>query len=331
MKAKLILPLAFLGILVLSAWAHLEAAAKSSPEARAAAITSLAAAQPPPVPGGFPGRWIYGADCSTEPKMQVHAYNEDTYIIRQSKCESYEAPFMYLLFGQERALLMDTGANPQTPLQPQVEEIIRDWLRRNQKTTTKLIVQHTHGHFDHVQADGQFPGTPFVVVVVGTGQQVFERAWGFRDYPNDTPTIDLGGRVLDVLGTPGHHPASVSLYDRNTHLLLTGDIVYPGHLFVFTPSHWPQFVTSIQKLVDWAATHPVEWVLGCHIEMSATPFGSFAYTTPVHPDEHVLQFHPRILAEILSASLGMGGDPQCEIFAEFVIHPVYKCGIKWNG
>ncbi len=68
--------------------------------------------------------WIHGANnCSTttDPPIQVHRFNRDTFILRQSKCSepgtpanpgpSFEAPFMYLLFGATRALLLDTGAS----------------------------------------------------------------------------------------------------------------------------------------------------------------------------------------------------------------------------
>jgi len=49
-----------------------------------------------PEPGSFPERWISGGpDCGTEPALQVHAYNRDLFILRQSLCTSFEAPFIY--------------------------------------------------------------------------------------------------------------------------------------------------------------------------------------------------------------------------------------------
>ena len=67
----------------------------------------------------------------TEPQIQVHAYNDNLYILRQSKCEIFEAPFMYLIFGEDTVLLMDTGANPQTPVYSEVYTIIAEWLEQN--------------------------------------------------------------------------------------------------------------------------------------------------------------------------------------------------------
>jgi hypothetical protein len=46
----------------------------------------------------------------TDPHIQVHAYDEHTCILRQNMAVNHEAPFMFLLFGNSRALLLDTGA-----------------------------------------------------------------------------------------------------------------------------------------------------------------------------------------------------------------------------
>ncbi|HEV2691146.1 MAG TPA: hypothetical protein VGV35_21465, partial [Bryobacteraceae bacterium] len=60
--------------------------------------------------GTFPAQWITGGpDCAAVPPWQVHAYNEDFYILRESGCTNYEKPFLYLLFGNDKALLEDTG------------------------------------------------------------------------------------------------------------------------------------------------------------------------------------------------------------------------------
>ncbi len=296
-----------------------------------AQIRALKKHAPPKDLGSWPTQWINGVDCHTEPALQVHAYNEDTYIIRQSKCDTYEAPFMYLLFGEDKALLMDTGAYGLSPVKAQVDEIIANWLAMKGQASIDLIVAHTHGHFDHVQSDNQFKDNPSVSQFVGINLGQVTEFWDFNDYPADQPTFDLGGRVVDVLGTPGHHPVSVSLYDRNTQILWSGDIVYPGHLFVFSQAEWFDFKDSLERMVSFAAEHPVSWVVGCHVETSNTPFAPYAYTTLVQPDEHPLQFKPDILVDVLEAAQGMGDEPSCTIFDRFVIHPVYLCGITWNG
>ena len=82
-------------------------------------------------PGSIPAHWITGGpDCAEVPKWQVHAYNPDLYIIRESGCTNYEKPFLYLFFGKDRALLEDTGAG-QTNVAEVVDGVIADWLKRN--------------------------------------------------------------------------------------------------------------------------------------------------------------------------------------------------------
>ena len=65
-----------------------------------------------PATGSMDVKWAEGAeDCSksAQPPLQVHRYNEVTFILRENPCATYEAPFIYLLVGSTRALLIDTG------------------------------------------------------------------------------------------------------------------------------------------------------------------------------------------------------------------------------
>jgi hydroxyacylglutathione hydrolase len=103
-----------------------------------------------------------------------------------------------------------------------------------------------------------------------------QKAAGITNWPTDPGTIDLGGRVLDVLGIPGHQDASIALYDRKTGNLLTGDSLYPGRLYV---SDFPAFVASAKRLADFARTHTIAHVLGTHIEQSATPYLDYPVRT----------------------------------------------------
>ncbi len=323
LPARITFALAVVALGAAGAWRH---AGPGTTGSRGA----LAEGQPE-VRGVLPGKWINGADCETEPDYQVHAYSDDFFIIRQSKCLHFEAPFLYLIFGDDRALLLDTGSISTAPLATTIRSVIDGWLQREGRASIPLIVAHTHSHFDHVQGDAQFVNFPDLEQIVGLSQGQVEAFWGFADYPNDTPTIDLGGRVLDVIGTPGHHPASVTLYDRRTHLLLTGDTVYPGHLFTFAPGDVAVLKESTQRLIRFASRNHVQWILGCHIEYSNVPGEPFPYGETVHVNEHPLQLEPSILFEIEAALSQTGTTGGCRIFDEFVIHPVDQCGIFWNG
>lgn len=77
------LPLAFVALLVFGASQHIYAGRVGMPTA--AAVTALRTSAPA-AGGAFPDHWIDGTECDAEPDFQVHAYNEDFFIIRQSKC-----------------------------------------------------------------------------------------------------------------------------------------------------------------------------------------------------------------------------------------------------
>ena len=67
----------------------------------------------------------------------------------------------------------------------------------------------------------------------------------------DGQVIDLGGRKLEVIHTPGHQPSCIMLLDRESKLLFTGDMFYPGPMYcMFDDSSFPDYVKSIRKAAD---------------------------------------------------------------------------------
>ena len=139
-----------------------------------------------PVTGSLDVTWNHGTPGrrgDREPKIQVHYYDEHTVILRQSKSVHYEAPFLFLLFGNDRALLLDTGAtaDPERfPLRDEVDRLVATWLARNPREGYGLVVAHTHGHGDHVAADGQFAGRAGTTVVPKDADAV-RSFFGFGD------------------------------------------------------------------------------------------------------------------------------------------------------
>ena len=95
-------------------------------------------------PANLDVAWIHGspaAKYNTDPDIQVHAYDEHTYILRQNMAVHYEAPFMFLLLGRSAALLLDTGATADPrffPLRRTVDQIIDGWLARHPPVTHLL-------------------------------------------------------------------------------------------------------------------------------------------------------------------------------------------------
>ncbi|GGN80535.1 hypothetical protein GCM10011579_066130 [Streptomyces albiflavescens] len=266
-------------------------------------------------------RWIHGslsAKHNTDPDIQVHAYDAHTVILRQNMAIDYEAPFMFLLFGEERAVLIDTGATASAeyfPLRRVVDEVMETWSAAHPRDGYELLVLHTHPHGDHIAGDGQFadrPGTRVVDAALDSAWEFF----GFRDDPEGIARVDLGGRVLECLATPGHHEASVTFFDPWTGFLLTGDTVYPGRLYV---ADWPAFTRTVDRLIDFCATRPVTHVLGCHIEMTRQRGRDYPVRTTYQPDEPPLQMTTDQLRDIRAAIETVGDRPGHHVFDDFVI------------
>lgn len=271
----------------------------------------------------FDVSWIHGApDCaaSTDPPLQSWSYDDDTVVLRQSKCVNFEGPFLYLLFGTERVLLLDTGATASAssfPLREVVEELISEHLHGAPRSSVELVVVHSHAHGDHVQGDGQLTGQPGTTVVSAQRAAV-EAFFGISSWPTDLVSYDLGGRVIDVIPIPGHEGNHIALYDRNSGLLLTGDTLYPGYIFI---SQWETYRASIGRLADFVASRPVTWVLGTHVEMKSTAGEAYAYGTTYQPDEHVLQLTKDHLLELDTMLQVLGSTPTAYAFDDFILAP----------
>lgn len=266
---------------------------------------------------GFPASWPNGTDCNAEDPIFVWAYAEDTYILRQSLCTSFEGPFLYLFFGDDKVLLEDTGDGG-IPVRDTVQGVIDEWLRAHGKTSIELVVMHSHSHGDHTNGDGQFSGQPNTTVV-GTSLSAVTGFFGIGDWPNQVVTYDLGNRVIDVVPIPGHQAAHVALYDRRHDLLLTGDTLYPGRLYVDDFGDYQASTARLTAFVD--AGNPVSWVLGTHIEMTTTPMQDFAFGADQHPNEHVLELSLGHLQELDAAVQAMSG-PEYEEHDDFIIYPL---------
>jgi glyoxylase-like metal-dependent hydrolase (beta-lactamase superfamily II) len=263
------------------------------------------------VPGSLQVTWMHGSQsCASnaDPELQEHAYNATTIIFRQNKCDTFEAPFIYLLIGSTSALLLDTGATNTPALRTAVRARIG---------AKELLVAHTHSHGDHVAGDPQFAGQPNTTVV-GTSVAAVQAAFGIA--PTTGATKDLGGRVLDVFAIPGHHAAHIAIYDRETGLLFTGDTLYPGLLFV---SDWTAFRASAGTIAAWVQAHPTAYVLGAHVEMTATPKQVYPYGTTFQPAEHVLQLGAAHVMALDAAvtQLGPTAPAQPVAYDDFVIDP----------
>jgi hydroxyacylglutathione hydrolase len=274
-----------------------------------------------PIAGNLDVRWNHGVRSrrDTEPPIQVHAYDEHTVILRQSKAVNYEAPFLYLLFGNDRAVLLDTGATSdpaQFPLRATVDGLLTDWLAAHPREGYELVVVHSHGHGDHVAGDGQFTDRPSTGVIPAD-VAALTAYFGISEWPTEVVQFDLGGRVLDIVGIPGHHKASIALYDPWSGFLLTGDTVLKGRLYA---PEFPDFVDSLTRLADFAAARQVRWVMGCHIEMTMKPRRDYPLGARYQPDEAPLQMTVAQLTEVRDAAISVANRPGVHAFNDFIIY-----------
>ncbi len=193
----------------------------------------------------------------------------------------------YLILGQKQALLFDTGMG------------IGD-LKGVTAELTKLpiVVLNSHTHVDHVGGNWQFDtilgmDTDFTRrnargsreaaqheiasgEICGDLPKGFDRKayatrpWKITAFKHDGDHIDLGGRSLEIIATPGHTPDAICLLDRSAGLLFTGDTYYPGPIYLFSSeTDLDAYGASIQRLAVLAPQ--IKMVLGAHNAPVAPP------------------------------------------------------------
>lgn len=198
-----------------------------------------------------------------------------------------EEVISYLIVGEKRALLFDTGMG--------ISDIKRV---TSELTTLPILVLNSHTHNDHVGGNWEFSAvygrdTEFTrnnalgsredaqaeiasdqicgALPPGFDPRTYQtRGWKITAFIDDGDKFDLGGRTLEVLATPGHTPDSIALIDRANGLLFTGDTYYPAPIWLFRPeTDLAAYAASIRRL---AGLEPdLKLVLGAHNIPVASP------------------------------------------------------------
>jgi glyoxylase-like metal-dependent hydrolase (beta-lactamase superfamily II) len=272
--------------------------------------------------------WIHGAaDCahSTDPLIQVHQNNADTFVLRVSKCFSFEGNFIYLLFGDSKAVMFDTGGLPSPrnpfnegktlPVRQTVDAIIEQRGGKLGGADVDLIVAHTHSHGDHTAWDGQFSGRPRTTVV-STALAGVKSFFELPNWPGGEAALELGNRRLTVFPIPGHEAAHIAVYDPRNKWLLTGDTLYAGLL---TIADWKAYRASAAHLAHFADQHEISAVLGTHIEMKNAPRQLYDIGTTFQPQEHVLPLTAAHVQELHRACEAMADHPHEDVHDDFII------------
>jgi glyoxylase-like metal-dependent hydrolase (beta-lactamase superfamily II) len=205
--------------------------------------------------------------------FDVYKLVEGTYAIYEPN--QFEEAICYLVVGQKRAALIDAGTG----------------IGNLKKVAAKLTdlpvsVILTHEHYDHVAAAYRFKDIAMfdnadALKVLKAGrdnaslQKYLKKDYLWKPLPEDfdpgtwtipsmEPTtllhegdiIDLGGRNLEVIYTPGHSPGSICLLDRENRILFTGDHFYPGPLYAYPQDvNIHDYIESNKKLVHRIAEY----------------------------------------------------------------------------
>lgn len=201
--------------------------------------------------------------------------DEDTDIL--SEYRHWEETHCYLLRGRERGLLIDTGLG------------ICDIRQAVDRLTDRPVAAvATHIHWDHIGGHRYFPefyaheaelnwlsgGFPLSVEAVRAMvadrcclPEDFDvsRYTLFQGHParvlRDGDRIELGGRTLEVLHTPGHSPGHMCFWEAERGYLFSGDLVYRGTLFACYPSTDPEeYLSSLERTACSLPTTP--WTSG---------------------------------------------------------------------
>jgi len=142
----------------------------------------------------------------------------------------------FLLEGTEKALLIDSGMN--TPNAKQIAESI---------TKLPVMLINTHADPDHISGNGSFDH-----FYMHPDEEDIYRAHGGSGSilpVKDNDIIDLGNRPLKIIFIPGHTPGSIAVLDVNNRVLVSGDTVQDGNIFMFKKHrNMSLYIESLKKL-----------------------------------------------------------------------------------
>jgi hydroxyacylglutathione hydrolase len=183
----------------------------------------------------------------------------------------YQQNYSYLIVGQARAVLFDSGSGTRD-----ISGVVAGL------TDLPITVIVSHLHFDHLGGIGPF-GRVAMIDLPETRADVSEDVFkphryeymGFLDgrvapafrideWWAPGTVVDLGGRTIRILSTPGHTPSSVALFDATSRRLFIGDFIYPTTLYAFLPgASLSAYQTTARMLLKLLPQGTVLWTAHC--------------------------------------------------------------------
>ena len=136
-----------------------------------------------------------------------------------------EKDSFYLVEGDERAAVIDTGITPGASILPTLRQL----------TDKPMLLVLTHAHIDHFHHMDEFDTVYMSHEEFKLGGDILRGMMAGKDLdlagtlPMESGTvIDLGGCTLEICHVPGHTPGSVAIYDARDKIVFTGDAIGSG-------------------------------------------------------------------------------------------------------
>ncbi|MFK7905039.1 MAG: MBL fold metallo-hydrolase [Chitinophagales bacterium] len=191
--------------------------------------------------------------------FRISELNPQTHIIEERQSEQDNVS--YLLEGEEKALMFDTGTG-----ENQAENGFKIKATLEELTDLPITLLLSHFHFDHNQNIAEFDRVAFADLPI-LRQKVNENdVYKFTredlfsgTYPSQVQVtewlpvntdIDLGNRIIQLVNIQGHTSESIAIIDKTNKLAFLGDYLYNGTLFVFDDADLPLYEESIDHLIS---------------------------------------------------------------------------------
>lgn len=153
----------------------------------------------------------------------------------------------FVLEGTEKALLIDSGMNT-----PDAREIAEKIMKK------PLELLNTHGDRDHISGNGAFES--FYMCAAEEENYRTKGGEGKIRAIKEGDIIDLGDRPLEIIEIPGHTPGSIAILDINNRILISGDSVQDGKIFMFGPFRSLEaYIPRMRKLLTYTDRFDEVW------------------------------------------------------------------------
>ena len=159
---------------------------------------------------------------------------------------------VYVVEGNDKALVIDAGA-----YMPHLDKAVAAL------TDKPVMVALTHGHGDHVGGIVCFPEVwihPADIPMIARNGEGYQ---GEIHELNDGDVIDLGGREIEVLHTPGHTSGSITFFDKERHYGFSGDAFGSTNLLLFVPS-FSTLIETCTRTADYMQKNGIEKLFPGH-------------------------------------------------------------------